>query len=73
MCMKTLSQVLEEFDLLRALEVERLQLGAIAFWQRHQIGVRFRPVWIHGEPEMLDDHSGDEEERKEGRRTRGQD
>jgi hypothetical protein len=35
LCMQSISEVLEELDLLRALEVERLQLGAVAAWQGH--------------------------------------
>jgi hypothetical protein len=47
MCMQAFAEVLEELDLLWALEVERAQLGAIATWKRHQVGGRLGPVWIH--------------------------
>jgi hypothetical protein len=51
MCMRALSYVFEEFHLLRALKVERLQLGTIAVWQWNQISDRLGPVWIHVEAE----------------------
>lgn len=47
----TLSEVFEEFHLLRALEVKRLQLWAVAFWKWHQIGFGLGPVGIHGSNE----------------------
>ena len=43
-----LAYAFEEFNLLRALEIECFQLGAIATWQWHQICCSLGPVWIHG-------------------------
>jgi hypothetical protein len=51
--MQTISEVLEELDLLRALEVERLQLGTVAAWQGDQISFRSGPIRIHVGAQLL--------------------